>query len=97
MRDHLRRQIADFGVLEAKVTDEEGPRGDVDDGAGEGFVERRVRVAKAPQALPVPECLRKGFAEAQECVFGGVVVVNYPQVSSLLSHFPIFGDLQIEE
>ena len=77
MVDHLRSQVSNLGVLEAKLADEEGPGRDVDDSACDSFVKWRVGVAKTPQALTVTEGFGEGFAKAEESVFGCVVVVNY--------------------
>src|SRR5579862_9737434 len=76
MGDHLRGQVSNLSVLEAKLADEVGPGRDVDDGARDGFVERRMGVAKTPQALAVTEGLGECFAKAKESVLGRVVVVN---------------------
>lgn len=47
MMYHLAIQLPNHWSLEVEVADEEGARGDVEDGAGEGFVEGRVAVAEA--------------------------------------------------
>jgi len=76
MVDHLRRQIADLGVLEAEVADEERSGGDVDDRARDCLVEGCMGVAEASEALAIAKGLREGFAEAQEGVFDRMVIVN---------------------
>ena len=77
VRQHLGRERADPLVLEAEVGDAEGPGGDVDDGAGEGFVEGRVRGAEAAEAGAGAEGGGEGAAEGEEGVFGRVVVVDW--------------------
>ena len=74
--DHLGRQGADLPVREAEVADEEGPVGEIDDGAGEGFVEGRVRGAEAGEGEAGAEGGGEGGAEGEEGVFGCVVVVD---------------------
>ena len=61
MMHHLRAQRADLLVREAEHPDEEGPVAEVDDGTGEGFVERRVGGAEAPQTGAGAE----GFGEGR--------------------------------
>jgi hypothetical protein len=61
MVDHLRAELADLGVFEAKVADEEGPRRDVEDGARGRFVERGTRVAKAADAFAIAQGAGEGF------------------------------------
>lgn len=53
----------------------------VDDGAREGLVERRVRVAEAPQAVGAAERLLEGVAERDEGVLGRVVVVDWRELA----------------
>lgn len=50
MVNHLAVQPPNHGTLEVEIADEEGARGDVEDGAGEGLVEGRVGVAEAGEA-----------------------------------------------
>ena len=50
MVHHLAAQLPDHGSLEAEIADEEGSRGDVEDGTGEGLVEGRVEEAEASEA-----------------------------------------------
>lgn len=76
MVDHLRIQRPDHRARETEIADEERAGGDVDDGAGEGFVERGVGVAEALKAFARAEGLRKGRAEGEEGIFCGVVVVD---------------------
>lgn len=76
MLHHLGVQLAHHGGLEAEVTDEEGARGDVEDGAGKGFVEGRVGVAEAGDARARAQRGGEGGAEGEERVFGCVVVVD---------------------
>lgn len=83
MMYHLRAQAADAGVQEpegagagGRGADEEGARGDVEHGAGEGFVERGVGVAEAGEGGAGAEGGGEGGAEGEERVFGCVVVVD---------------------
>ena len=76
MMYHLAIQLPDHRCLKVEVADKEGPRGDVDDGAGEGFVEGRVAVAEAGEAGAGPQGGGEGGAEGEEGVFGRVVVVD---------------------
>lgn len=50
MMNHLAIQLPDHWSVEVEVADEEGARGDVEDGAREGFVEGCVAVAEAGEA-----------------------------------------------
>ena len=75
--DHLAIQLPDHGTLEAEFADEEGARGDIDDGAGEGLVEGRVAVAEAGEAGAGAQGGGEGGAEREESIFGRVVVVDY--------------------
>ena len=77
VRQHLGREGADALVGEAKVHDGKGAGGDVDDGAGEGFVQGRVRVREAAETGAGAERLRERGAEGEKGVFGGVVVVDW--------------------
>ncbi len=62
MMDHLRTELADLLVFEAEVANEEGSGGNVEDGAGECFVEGCVGVAEACDAFAVTECEGEGAA-----------------------------------
>ena len=77
MMDHLAVQLSHHGSVEAEITDEEGPRGDVEDGAGKGLVERGVAVAEASEAGAGAQGVREGGAKGEEGVFGRVVVVDW--------------------
>jgi len=81
VRQHLAAQIAELLARQAEVYDAEGPRGEVDDGAGQGFVERGVGGAEADKAERGEGRGREGevqaAAEGEEGVFGGVVVVDW--------------------
>lgn len=76
MRDHLTAQIADLLTLETEFDDCVGTVGEVDDGAGEGFVQRGICGSEACEAgwgaEGVFECAAKGETD----VFCGVVVVD---------------------
>ncbi|KAL8946972.1 MAG: hypothetical protein Q9222_006698, partial [Ikaeria aurantiellina] len=76
MVNHLRVQRPHHGTLKAEIADEEGAGGDVEDGAGEGFVEGGVGVAEAGEAGAGAEGGGEGGAEGEEGVFGCVVVVD---------------------
>lgn len=76
MMDHLRIQLPHHGRCEIEFTDEERTGRDVDDGAGERFVQRRVGVTEAGDAGAGAEGGGEGGAEGEEGVFGCVVVVD---------------------
>lgn len=80
VRDHLTAQVTNLFPLESKLSHAVGPRGDVDDGAREGFVEGCVAGAVALDALDGAEGLLEGLAERKGTIFGGVVVVD-PEVA----------------
>lgn len=77
--DHLAAEITELLALEAQVDDGVGPVGEIDDGAGEGLVERGVGIAEAGDAGEGAEGLGEGCADGDAAVFGGVVVVNWRQ------------------
>ena len=62
VRDHLGAEVADLLALQAQVHDAVGPVRQVDDGAAEGLVQRRVGVAEAGQAGGRAEGAREGVA-----------------------------------
>lgn len=74
--NHLRVQVAHHGPLEAKVADEEGTRGDVEDSAGEGFVEGGIGVTEASEAGAWAESSGEGGAEGEKGIFGCMMVVD---------------------
>ena len=76
MMYHLAIQLPDHRSLEAEFADEEGSRGDVDDGAGEGFVERGVAVTEASEAGAGAQGRGEGAAEGEEGVLGRVMVID---------------------
>lgn len=76
VREHLGRERTDPLVREAEVGHAEGPRGDVDDGTGEGFVEGRVGGAEAAEPRAGAERGADGRAEREKGVFCRVVVVD---------------------
>ena len=63
-------------ALEAEVDDRARPAGEVDHGARERLVERRVGRAEAGDAAPLAERLVERLAERQRAVLDGVVVVD---------------------
>lgn len=75
--DHLRVQRAHHRALEAEIADEKRPRGNVDDGAREGFVEGCVGVPEPGEPRAWPQSLAEGGAEREEGVFGRVMVVDW--------------------
>lgn len=77
MFHHLRIQGAQHGRLKPEIAHEEGPRGYVYYGAGEGFVEGGVSVPEAGDTGAGAEGGGEGAAEGDEGVFGCVVVVNW--------------------
>lgn len=50
VRQHLCAQVANFLTAELQVADTEGAVGEVDDGTGEGFVERCVCISETGEA-----------------------------------------------
>lgn len=49
MMYHLTIQLSNHGSIKVKITHEERARGDVEDGAGESFVEGSVAVTEASE------------------------------------------------
>lgn len=76
VRQHLRTQRADALALDAEVDVRKRPVRQVDDGARERLVERRVGVAEASKTSGAAERLLEGVAERDEGVLGRVVVVD---------------------
>ena len=76
VREHLRCQGADPLIRKAEVGHAKGPRGDVDDGPGEGFVEGRVGGAEAAESRTGAERAAQGRSEREKGVFCRVVVVD---------------------
>lgn len=74
--NHLAAQLAEELTLESEVDDTVGAVGEVDDGAGEGLVERGVGEAVAGEAGGSAEGLAEGVTESDTDIFSGVVVVN---------------------
>ena len=62
VRDHLGAEVADLLALQAQVHDAVGPVRQVDDGAAEGLVQRRVGVSEARQTRRGAEGAREGVA-----------------------------------
>lgn len=75
--DHLAAELAEVLALEAQVDDGVRAVGEIDDGAGEGLVERGVGIAEAGDAGEGTESLGKGGADGDAAVLGSVVVVNW--------------------
>ena len=75
--DHFGAELAEELALQAKVDDAVGTVGEVDDGAGEGLVERSVGIAEAGKTGRGTEGLGKGVAKGNADILGGVVVINY--------------------
>ena len=50
VRQHLCAQVTNFFTAELQVADAEGAVGEVDDGTGEGFVERCVCISETGEA-----------------------------------------------
>lgn len=57
---HLRVESANHGAGEAKLPNEKRARGNVQDRAGEGFVQRCIRVPEARNASARAEGFREG-------------------------------------
>lgn len=77
VRYHLRTQVANLLSLEPEVYYGERPVGEVDYGAGQCFVQGRVGVAEAREPRAGAEGGFECGSESEECVFGGVVVVDW--------------------
>lgn len=75
--DHFAAELAEVLALEAQVDNGVGSVGEIDDGAGEGLVQRGVGIAEAGDAGEGTEGLGKGGADGDAAVFGSVVVVNW--------------------
>ena len=82
---HLCTQGTDFLIPEVKVPDKEGAVGEIDDGAGKGFVEGGMGGSKAGQREAWAEGGREGGAEGEEGVFGCVVVVDWGREKYILA------------
>ena len=76
MMNHLRVQIAHHRRGEIEITNEERARGDVNDGTGEGFIERSIGVSEASYAGASAEGGGESSTEGKEGVFGCVMVVD---------------------
>ena len=90
---HLAIQLPHHRPVEIKITNEKGPRRDIDDGARKGFVEGRVAVAEAGEAGARAEGGGEGSAEGEKGILGCVVVVNY-RVKPSASYKTQFGKNQ---
>ncbi len=76
MMNHLTIQPPNHRPLEIEIAHEERAARDVEDGAGESFVEGCVGVAEAHQAGAGTEGFGEGGTEGEEGIFGCVMVVN---------------------
>lgn len=74
--DHFGGEVADFLADELEVGDAVGSVAEVDNGAGQGLVERREAVAEALDALDGAEGLLEGGTKSNGAVFSGVMVVD---------------------
>ena len=78
---HLATQVTNLLALESEIYDCVGPVGEIDDGAGECFVEGRVAGAEAGEAgVVLCEGGFEGRAEGEAGVFGCVVIVDWRRV-----------------
>jgi hypothetical protein len=77
VRDHLGAEVADLLALQSEVDDAVRPVRQVDYGAAERLVERRVGVSEAGQAGGRAEGAREGVPQGDADVFGCVVVVDW--------------------
>lgn len=77
VRNHLSAQRSEPLSLEAKVDNTVRSVGQIDDGAGQGFVERSVGVAEAGEAGWGAEGFGEGIAQGDADVFSSVVVVDF--------------------
>jgi hypothetical protein len=73
---HLSAQLSEPLALQSEVDDAVRSVGEVDDSAGEGFVERSVGVPETGEASGRAEGLGEGVTESNAAVLSGVVVVN---------------------
>ena len=73
---HLRAQITNFLVLEAKVPHEKWPVGEVNGDTREGFIQWRFCISKTGQAGAVSKAFIEGRTQGEEGVFSGVMIVD---------------------
>lgn len=83
VRHHLARQLAQPLSLKTQLDDAIGTVGQIDDGAGEGFVEGRVGGAEAGETGGCAEGGGEGGTEGYADIFGGVMVVDYDIIVSM--------------
>jgi hypothetical protein len=76
VRHHLTAQLAEPLAFKTELDDAIGTVREIDDGAGEGFVERRVGVSEASYAGERAEGLVEGVTKSNADVFGCVVVID---------------------
>lgn len=76
VRQHLAAQLADALAPQAELDDAEGPVRQVDDGARQRLVQRRVRAAEARQPARAVQRRLERLAQRDERVFCRVVVVD---------------------
>ena len=76
VRNHLGAKLAEPLSLQTEVDDTVGTVGEIDNGAGEGLVERSVGVAETGETGGCTEGLGEGVTKGDADIFGGVMVVN---------------------
>lgn len=74
--NHLGAELAEPLSLQTEVDDAVGTVGNINDGAGQGLVERGVGVAETGETGGGTEGLVEGVSKSDADIFGGVVVVN---------------------
>lgn len=76
VRNHLAAQVSNPLALEAEFDDGVGAVGEVDDGAGERFIERAVCGAETGEADGCAKGFFEGGAKGNADIFCGVVVID---------------------
>lgn len=85
MGHHLSAELAEELTLQPKVYNAIRSVREIDDSAGQSFVERGVGVAEASKTSGSAEGRGKGVPERNADIFGSVVVVNYNNEARQLS------------
>ena len=74
---HLSAQLADFLPLQSEIDHAMRSARDVDDGPRESFVERCVAATKPNEGETKAKGTGKSGPEGKECIFCGVMVVDW--------------------
>jgi hypothetical protein len=76
VRDHLAAELTEELALETQLDDSVGAVGEVNDGAGKGFVERSIGISVASETDRGTEGLGEGVSESETNIFRRVVVID---------------------